>query len=85
MAPTRLTDQQITEMFKTVLRVVANIAIENDTLKTVLVLYSPQAALAIPQTREVVQKRWQPILDNLAESTPESLVDILQNFEGPVQ
>jgi hypothetical protein len=80
-----MTDAQISALFTSLTRVIANATIEVQTLMAVTVLYSPAAALAIAPTRKAVREKWQPFLDSLGQSTPETLVDMLQKFEGSVQ
>jgi hypothetical protein len=80
-----MTPDQIAELFKSVSRTLVHLAIENETLMAVTVLHSQTAALAIPATREVIRQRWKPVLDNLEQTTPDSIEDMLLKYKGPVQ
>ena len=39
----------------------------------------------IQMARQKTQEDWKPILDRLDQSDPDSLLDILRKFSGPVQ
>jgi hypothetical protein len=82
---TTITHDQLTPIIRALLRMIVNLSIENTATQSVILLHSPEAALALDPTRVAIQQQWQPILDNLEKSTPESVEDILRKFEGPVQ
>jgi hypothetical protein len=79
------TPEQLMRVMRSLMRMTANSLIENAATQAAIVLVAPDVIQAIGPAREAIRKQWQPVLDSLAESTPESLEDIFQRFEGPIQ
>jgi hypothetical protein len=84
-SPNAPTPEQLMRVMRSLMRMTAIALIENAATQAAIVLVAPDVIQAIGPAREAIRKQWQPILDSLAESTPESLEDIFQRFEGPIQ
>lgn len=80
-----ITQDQLTPIVRALLRMIANLSIDNAATQSVILLCSAEAASALVPTRDAIRRQWKPILDSLEQSTPESVEDMLRKFEGPVQ
>jgi hypothetical protein len=80
-----ITQDQLTPIVRALLRMIANLSIDNAATLSVILLYSAEAASALGPTRDAIRRQWKPILDSLEQSTPESIEEMLRKFEGPAQ
>jgi len=80
-----MTDEQLASLFNSFTLIFAKLMIEVQTLQGLWIAQNPNGRPAFDLTRGMIQKDWQPLLDSLGQSTPESLIDMLQKFEGTVQ
>jgi hypothetical protein len=77
--------QGTTPVIRAILRILAKVHIETLATQAALIGISPESFQVLEQTREAIRALWKPVLDSLDESTPDSLEDMLRNFEGPLQ
>jgi ribosomal protein S19E (S16A) len=81
-----ITEDEFAPIVRSIMRMVAHSLIESIAIQTAVIAYTQDASFAeqVETARDAVREIWRPILDSLEQSTPQSLADILREFEGPI-
>jgi hypothetical protein len=85
MMPKPITSEELMPILRGLLRAVAEALIQTTALQVSMKTTFAAFGDHLESAQAVVREDWKPFLDRLEGVSPDSLLSILQKFEGPLQ